>query len=130
MCGEAGGAAQLTSPTREVRASQSVIAEIESGRAEVRLSTQERSARAVSRGELQLEFVREAWVGNTVGGVAETLAPYGSAVDAADFWSPPSLDDLIGEQGRRPITDPAGLVLEGISERERNDFFASMGIPS
>ena len=107
---------------------QSVIAEIESGKADVRLSTLERYARAASRGELQLELVREAWVGSPVGGVAETLAPYGSAVDAADFWDLPSLDDLIGEQGTRPITDPAGLVLEGISEREWDDFFATMGL--
>ena len=110
---------------------QSVIAEIESGKTDVRLSTLERYARAASRGELQLELVREAWVGSPVGGVAETLAPYGSAVDAADaadFWDPPSLDDLIGKQGTRPITDPAGLVLEGISEREWDDFFATMGL--
>ena len=109
---------------------QSVIAEIESGRTDVRLSTLERYARAVSLGQVQLEVVRDAWVDDPVGGVAETLAPYGSSVDAADFWSPPSLDDLIGEQGTRPITDPAGLVLNGVSERDWDDFFASMGIPA
>lgn len=109
---------------------QSVIAEIESGRTDVRLSTLERYARAVSLGQVQLELVRETWAGSPVGGAAETLAPYGPAVDVVDFWSPPSLDDLIGEQGTSPIRDPAGLVLEGISEHDWDDFFASMGIPA
>jgi len=107
---------------------QSVIAEIESGRTDVRVSTLDRYAHAVSLGQLQLELVRDAWVAGPVGGVAETLAPYGPAVDAADFWSPPSLDDLVGEQGTRPITDPAGLVLVGVSERDWDDFFAAIGI--
>lgn len=107
---------------------QSVIAEIESGRTDVRLSTLGRYARAVSLGQLQLELVRDAWVGSPVGGVAETLAPYGPAVDAAAFWTPPSLDDLVTEQGTSPITDPARLVLEGVSERDWDDFFATMGI--
>ena len=107
---------------------QSVIAEIESGRTDVRVSTLERYAHAVSLGQLQVELGRDAWVGDPVGGVTETLAPYGPAVDAADFWSPPSLDDLVGEQGTSPITDPAGLVLEGISEHDWDDFFATIGI--
>lgn len=109
---------------------QSVIAEIESGRTDVRMSTLQRYAHAVSLGrlQLQLEVARDAWVGDPVGGVAEKLAPYGPAVDPADFWSPSSLDDLVGEQGTSPITDPARLVLEGISEREWDDFFAAVGI--
>ncbi len=107
---------------------QSVIAEIESGRTDVRVSTLERYAHAVSLGQLQLKLGRDAWVGDPVGGVAEMLAPYGPAVDTADFWSPPSLDDLVGEQGTSPITDPARLVLEGVSERDWDDFFAAIGI--
>lgn len=109
---------------------QSVIAEIESGRTDVRMSTLERYAHAVSLGklQLQLQLARDAWVGDPVAGVAETLAPYGPAVDPADFWSPSSLDDLVGEQGTSPITDPARLVLEGISERDWDDFFATIGI--
>lgn len=106
---------------------QSVIAEIESGRTDVRLSTLERYARAVSLGELQLELVRDALVESPVRGVAETLAPYGPAVDANDFWSPPSLDDLIGEQGTGPLTNGASFLLEGISEHDWDDFFATMG---
>lgn len=109
--------------------SQSVIAEIESGRTDVRLSTLERYARAVSRGQVQLELVRDAWLGSPVGSLAETLAPYGGpALDAADFWSPPSLDDLVAEQRTSPVTDPARFVLEGISERDWDDFFATIGI--
>ena len=107
---------------------QSVIAEIESGRTDVRVSTLERYAHAVSLGQLQLKLGRDAGVGGTVGGAAETLAPYGPAVDAADFWSPPSLDDLVGDQGTRPITDTAHLVLEGVSESDWDDFFAMIGI--
>lgn len=107
---------------------QSVIAEIESGRTDVRVSTLERYAHAVSLGQLQLKLGRDAWVRSAVGGVAETLAPYGPAVDTADFWSPPSLDDLIAEQGTSPIADQARLVLEGISERDWDDFFATIGI--
>lgn len=107
---------------------QSVIAEIESGRTDVRVSTLERYAHAVSLGQLQLELVRDAWVGSPVGGIAETLAPYGPAVDAADFWTPPSLNELVAEQGTSPITDPADLVLDGISERDWDDFFATIGI--
>ncbi|MHB8398522.1 MAG: helix-turn-helix domain-containing protein [Candidatus Limnocylindrales bacterium] len=107
---------------------QSVVAEIESGRTDVRVSTLERYTNAVSLGQLQLELVRDAWVGDPVGGVAETLARYGSAVDAADFWSPRSLDDLVGEQGTSPIADPVDLVLEGVSEIDWDDFFATIGI--
>lgn len=107
---------------------QSVIAEIESGRTDVRLSTLERYASAVSLRQLQLELVRDAWVGGPVGGVAETLTPYGPTVVAADFWTPPSLDDLVAEQGTRPIVDLTSLVLEGISEGEWDDFFATMAI--
>ncbi len=107
---------------------QSVIAEIESGRTDVRVSTLERYAHAVSLGQLQLEIGRDAGVGGPVGGVAERLAPYGPAVDMADFWSPPSLEDLVGEQGTSPITDTASLVLEGITESEWDDFFATIGI--
>ena len=107
---------------------QSVIAEIESGRTDVRVSTLERYAHAVSLGQLQLRLGRDAGVGGPVSGAAETLAPYGPAVDTADFWSPPSLDDLVGEQGTSPITDPARLVLEGISESDWDDFFATIGI--
>ena len=107
---------------------QSVIAEIESGRTDVRVSTLERYAHAVSLGQLQLELVRDTWVGGPVGAVAETLAPYGPAVDTADFWSPPSLDDLIAKQSTIPITDTARLVLEGISERDWDDFFATIGV--
>ena len=107
---------------------QSVIAEIESGRTDVRVSTLERYAHAVSLGQLQLELGRDGWVGGPVSGVAETLAPYGPAVDTADFWSPPSLDDLVDEQGTSPITDTARLVLEGISESDWDDFFATIGI--
>lgn len=106
---------------------QSVIAEIESGRTDVRVSTLERYAHAVSLGQLQLELGRDAGVGGPVGGLAETLSPYGPAVDTADFWSPPSLDDLVGEQGTSPITDTARLVLEGVSERDWDDFFATIG---
>ena len=108
---------------------QSVIAEIESGRTDVRVSTLERYAHAVSLGQLQLKLGRDAGVGGPVGGAAETLAPYGPAVDTADFWSPPSLDDLVVEQGTSPITDTARLVLAGISERDWDDFFATIGIP-
>lgn len=107
---------------------QSVIAEIESGRTDVRVSTLERYAHAVSLGQLQLEIGRDAGVGGPVGGVAEALAPYGPAVDTADFWSPPSLEDLVGEQGTGPITDTARLVLEGITESEWDDYFATIGI--
>ena len=107
---------------------QSVIAEIESGRTDVRVSTLERYAHAVSLGQLQLKLGRDAGVGGPVGGAAETLAPYGPAVDTADFWSPPSLDDLVVEQGTSPITDTARLVLAGISERDWDDFFATIGI--
>ena len=107
---------------------QSVIAEIESGRTDVRVSTLERYAHAVSLGQLQLMLGRDAGVGGPVGGAAETLAPYGSAVDTADFWSPPSLDDLVGEQGTSPITDTARLVLEGITESDWADFFATIRI--
>ena len=53
---------------------QSVVAEIESGRTDVRMSTLERYTHAVSLGRLQLELVRDAWVGDPVGGVAETSA--------------------------------------------------------
>ena len=108
---------------------QSVIAEIESGRTDVRVSTLERYAHAVSLGQLQLKLGRDAGVGGPVGGAAETLTPYGPVVDTADFWSPPSLDDLVGEQGTSPITDTACLVLEGISERDWDDFFATIGTP-
>lgn len=107
---------------------QSVIAEIESGRTDVRVSTLERYARAVSLGQLQLELGNDAWAGEPVGGVAETLAPYGPAVDESDFWSAPSLDDLVAEQRTRPITDPAILLLEGVSERDWDDFFVAMGL--
>ena len=106
---------------------QSVIAEIESGRTDVRVSTLERYAHAVSLGQLQLEIGRDAGVGGLVGGVAEALAPYGPAVDTADFWSPPSLDDLVGEQGTSPITDMASLVLVGVTESDWDDFFATIG---
>lgn len=108
---------------------QSVIAEIESGRTDVRVSTLERYARAVSLGQLQLELGNDAWAGEPVGRVAETLASYGSAVDASDFWSAPSLDDLVAEQRTRPITDPQDLVLEGVSEHDWDDFFVAMGLP-
>ena len=107
---------------------QSVIAEIESGRTDVRVSTLERYAHAVSLGQLQLKLGRDAGLGGPVGGAAETLAPSGTAVDTADFWSPPSLDDLVGEQGTSPITDTARLVLEGIGESDWDDFFATIGI--
>ena len=107
---------------------QSVVAEIESGRTDVRVSTLERYAHAVSLGQLQLELGRDAWVGAPLSGVAETLARYGSAVDAAGFWSPLSLDDLVGEQGTSPIADPADLVLKGVSESDWDDFFATIGI--
>ena len=107
---------------------QSVIAEIESGRTDVRVSTLERYAHAVSLGQLQLQLARDTWVGDPVGGVAETLAPYGPAVDTADFWSPPSLDELVGEQGTSPITDTASLVLVGVTESDWDDFFATIGI--
>ena len=104
---------------------QPVIAEIESGRTDVRMSTLERYAHAVSLGQLQLKLGRDAGVG----GAAETLAPYGPAVDTADFWSPPSLEDLVGEQGTSPLRDTARLVLEGVSESDWDDFFATIGIP-
>ena len=87
-----------------------------------------RNAHAVSLGQLQLEIGRDAGVGGPVGGVAETLAPYGPTVDTADFWSPSSLDDLVGEQGTSPITDTARLVLEGITESDWDDYFATIGI--
>ncbi len=106
---------------------QSVIAEIESGRTDVRVSTLERYAHAVSLGQLQLEIGRDAGVGGPVWGVAEALAPYGPAVDTSDFWSPPSLDDLVGEQGTNPITDTASLVLVGVTESDWDDFFATIG---
>ena len=106
---------------------QSVIAEIESGRTDVRLSTLERYAHAVSLGQLQLKLGRDAGVGGPVDGAAETLASYGTAVDTADFWSPPSLDDLVGEQSTSPITDTAILVLVGITESDWDDFFATIG---
>lgn len=111
-----------------MKVGQSVIAEIESGRTDVRVSTLERYAHAVSLGQLQLKLGRDAGVGGPVDGAAETLASYGTAVDTADFWSPPSLDELVGEQGTSPITDTARLVLAGISERDWDDFFATIGI--
>ena len=92
---------------------QSVIAEIESGRTDVRLSTLERYAHAVSLGQLQLKLGRDAGVGGPV--------------DTADFWSPPSLDDLVGEQSTSPITDTAILVLVGVTESDWDDFFATIG---
>jgi len=107
---------------------QSVIAEIESGRTDVRISTLERYARAVSIGQVQLELVGDPWVGGSVGGVAETLASYDPAVDEADFWSPSSLEDLVAEQHTSPIVDPHTLVLEGVSDRDWDDFFAAIGI--
>jgi len=35
---------------------------------------------------------------------------------------------IVGEQGTSPTADPADLVLEGISESDRDDFFATIGI--
>jgi transcriptional regulator with XRE-family HTH domain len=107
---------------------QSVIAEIESGRTDVRVSTLERYARAVSRGQLQLDLGRDAWTGRRVGGVAEAPAPYGLTVDESDFWTAPSLDDLVAEQRTGPITDPQGFVLAGVSEHDWDEFFVAMGL--
>ena len=107
---------------------QSVIAEIESARTDVRLSTLDRYARAVSLGHLQVELAGDAVASRPAGGVAEALAPYGPAVDEIDFWSAPSLDDLIAEQGTKPIMDPRVLVLESVSERDWDDFFSALGI--
>lgn len=110
-----------------MKVGQSVIAEIESGRTDVRVSTLERYAHAVSLGQLQLKLGRDAGVGGPVDGAAETLASYGTAVDTADFWSPPSLDELVGEQGTSPITDTASLMLVGVTESDWDDFFATVG---
>jgi transcriptional regulator with XRE-family HTH domain len=103
---------------------QSVVAEIESGRADVRVSTLARYADATSRGELQLELAPDAPAGGQAGRVSEALAPYSPAVESADFWSPSSLDDLAEEQGNVVIIDPADLALEGIAERDWDAFFA------
>jgi transcriptional regulator with XRE-family HTH domain len=111
-----------------MRVSQSVVAEIESGRTDVRISTLERYASAVSLGQFKLELVDDPWLGGPVRGVAETLAAYGPAIDAAEFWSPPALDDLVREQGTDPIADPAVLALAGVGEGEWDDFFAAMDI--
>ena len=107
---------------------QSVIAEIESARTDVRLSTLDRYARAVSLGRLELELVGDALATRSAGGVAETRAPYGTAVDEGDFWAAPTLDDLVDEQGTGPILDPGALLLGAVSERDWDDFFAAMGI--
>jgi len=111
-----------------MRVRQPLIAEIESGRTDLRLSTLERYAGAVSLGRFEFDVVRDASRSRRMGGVAEALAPYGSAVDEADFWSRPSLDDLVAEQGTTAIVDPGVLVLEGVSEGEWDDFFSAMGI--
>lgn len=92
---------------------QSVIAEIESGRTDVRLSTVDRYAHAVSVGKVRL---------------AETVAAYGPAVDDTDFWIAPTLDDLIADQGTGPILDPRLLALEDVSESDWDAFFSAMGI--
>ena len=34
----------------------------------------------------------------------------------------------VGEQGTSPLTDTARLVLEGVSESDWDDFFATIGI--
>lgn len=106
---------------------QSVIAEIESARTDVRLSTLDRYAHAVSLGHLQVELAGDAVASRPAGGVAEALAPYGPAVDEIDFWSAPSLDDLIAEQGTKPIMDPRVLVLEAVSEGDWDAFFSALG---
>jgi len=106
---------------------QSVIAEIESGRTDVRISTIERYANAVSLGQFKLELVGEPGLGGLRGGVAEAPAAYAPAIDGAEFWSPPALDDLVHEQGTMPITDPAVLALAGVSEREWDAYFAAIG---
>lgn len=107
---------------------QSVIAEIESGRTDVRISTVERYASAVSNGRFKLELVGDPRPDGPSGGVAETLAAYGPVIDAAEFWSPPALEELVRAQGTHPITDPAVLALEGVTEGEWDDFFAAIGI--
>ena len=107
---------------------QSVIAEIESARTDVRLSTLDRYARAVSLGRLELELVGDALAARAAGGVAETLAPYGTAVDEGDFWATPTLDDLVAEQRTGSIEHPRALLLQAVSERDWDDFFAAMGM--
>lgn len=105
---------------------QPVVAEIESGRNDVRISTLERYASAVTLGQSTLELAGEPWRSG-LSGVSETLAAYGPALDGPEFWSPPALDDLVREQGTQPITDPAVLELEGVTDGEWDDFFAAIG---
>lgn len=106
---------------------QPVVAEIESGRNDVRISTLERYASAVTLGRSTLELAGEPRP-NDLPRVSETLAVYGPALDGAEFWSPPALAYLIREQGTQPITDPAILELDGVSDGEWDDFFAAIGM--
>ena len=111
-----------------MRVGQPVVAEIESARTDVRLSTLDRYARAVSLGTVELALVGDTWAALPPGGAAETLAPYGPAVGEADFWAAPSLEDLASEQRTGRIVDPRVLVLEEVSEHDWDDFFSEMGI--
>jgi transcriptional regulator with XRE-family HTH domain len=109
---------------------QSVVAEIESARIDIRVSTLDRYAAAVSRGELLMDLAGETGgqPGSGSSRVAEVLTWGRPDLGGTDFWETASLDDLVAEQGTSAILDPERLILEEVSGREWDDFYAAMGL--
>ena len=106
---------------------QPVVAEIESARTDVRLSTLGRYANAASRGQLELALVQDEAGIEQISGTAEAAAPYGTAADRVAFWAPQSLDALIEEQGTTLVADPRALVLDLVSADDWDDYFEALG---
>lgn len=49
-------------------------------------------------------------------------------VDGVDFWTDPTLDELIEQVGAEPVSDPAALKVHGVTSAEWDALYDALGL--